>query len=112
MSAPYSIGRKSTGVATVLSTINGNPREWASRASFSMSQTFPAGLPIDSQITARVLSSIKGSMSSARSLAAKRASTPCRRSVWVRRAIELRRGHDAAAPIRERQKGVGERGLT
>ena len=48
-----------------------------------MSQMLPAGLPIASQNTARVVSSISGAMSSARSLAAKRASTPLRRKVWA-----------------------------
>ena len=57
MSAPYSIGRKSTGVATVLSTISGSyPRDLAElREASSMSQTFPAGLPTDSQNTARAV---------------------------------------------------------
>ena len=58
MSAPYSIGRSRIGEATVLSTISGTPCVWAIRASASISQIFPAGLPTLSQKIARVLSSI------------------------------------------------------
>ena len=52
------------GVATVLSTISGMPCLWATRASSSISQIFPAGLPTLSQKTARVLSSISFSIAS------------------------------------------------
>ena len=83
MSAPCSIGRTRIGVATVLSTISGNPRAWATCASASMSQTLPAGFPTDSQKIARVVPSINGVMSAARSVGAKRAWIPLRRSVWA-----------------------------
>ena len=49
MSAPYSIGRSKTGVATVLSTISGTPCLCATRARPSISATLPAGLPTLSQ---------------------------------------------------------------
>ena len=55
ISAPKSIGRRRMGVATVLSTIEGTPCSWATRAIASMSQTLPAGSPTLSQNTARVL---------------------------------------------------------
>ena len=55
ISAPYSIGRSSIGVATVLSTTSGTPCAWATPASASMSQMLPAGLPTLSQNTARVV---------------------------------------------------------
>ena len=64
------------GVATVLSTMNGTPWRWAASATASMSTTLPAGLPMLSQKTAWVWSSIRASMASALSSAAKRASTP------------------------------------
>ena len=64
MSAPYSIGRSRIGVATVLSTISGTPCRCATSANASMSQMFPAGLPMLSQNTARVFSSISRSMAS------------------------------------------------
>ena len=88
MSAPCSIGRSSTGVATVLSTISGTPCRCATVASASMSQTLPAGLPTLSQNTALVFPSINRSTASALSLAAKRTPTPmlgstCANSVWV-----------------------------
>ena len=80
-----------------------------------MSQMLPAGLPIDSQNTARVVSSISGAMSSARSLAREpRLDAVALQRVGeqrVRRAVELRRRDDAAAAIGERQEGVGERRL-
>ena len=49
MSAPNSIGRSSTGEATVLSTISGTPCACATSASASISQMLPAGLPTLSQ---------------------------------------------------------------
>ncbi len=44
----------------------------------------PAGLPIVSQKTARVFSSIRGAIDSARSSAAKRASMPSVGSTWAK----------------------------
>ena len=43
MSAPYSMGLHSTGVAKVESTISGTPWSWAMRANFSTSRTLIAG---------------------------------------------------------------------
>ena len=63
-SAPCSIGFSKMGVATVLSTISGTPCRCATSARAAMSQMFPAGLPTLSQNTARVRSSINGSMAS------------------------------------------------
>ncbi len=88
MSAPYSIGRSSTGVGTVLSTISGTPWRWAASAIASMSQMLPAGLPTLSQKTALVSASISRSMSAAWSEAAKRPWIPwrgstCDKSEWV-----------------------------
>ena len=48
------MGLHKTGVATVLSTINGTPLRSAISASRVISTTLPAGLPIDSQNIARV----------------------------------------------------------
>ena len=92
-------------MATVLSTTSGTPWRCATFASASMSQTLPAGLPIVSENTALVFSSISLSIASALSLSAKRAVMPWRGSTWreqgVRRAVELRHRDDVAA-------GVGE----
>ena len=63
-------------MATVLSTISGTPCLWATRASASMSQTLPAGLPTLSQKIARVWPSISFSIESGESDAAKRTVTP------------------------------------
>ncbi len=78
MSAPQLIGLISAGVATVLSTISGTSCACAMSASASMSTMLPAGLPIDSQKTAAVLSSMCFAMASALSSSAKRTSMPCR----------------------------------
>jgi hypothetical protein len=57
-SAPWWIGLSINGVATVLSAISGTPAAWATSATASRSTTLPAGLPIVSQKTAQVRSSI------------------------------------------------------
>ena len=54
MSAPYSIGLHSTGVANVESTISGTPCPWAMRANFSTSRTLMAGLAMISPNSAFV----------------------------------------------------------
>ena len=59
-SAPCWIGFSISGVATVLSTMSGTPAAWATAATASRSTTLPAGLPIVSQNTAQVSSSISG----------------------------------------------------
>ncbi len=63
ISAPWSIDRRRIGVVTALSTIGGNPHACATSASASMSQTLSAGLPTDPQKTARVVSTIRGAIS-------------------------------------------------
>ncbi len=83
MSAPYSIGRSSTGVATVLSTTSGMPWRAPSAASASMSQTLPAGLPTLSQKMALVSSSISFSIASGESDSAKRTPMPCPGRMWA-----------------------------
>ena len=55
MSAPYSKGRKFTGVGKVLSTMRGTPWAWAALANFSTSRTMRAGLAMVSPKTALVL---------------------------------------------------------
>ncbi len=76
MSAPNSIGFISTGVGTVLSTITGTPCLCAIAAIASRSGMFPAGLPMVSQNTAAVLSSIRRSRAAALSSAANRTWMP------------------------------------
>ena len=61
MAAPCSKGRHKKGVATVLSTIKGTPCLAPMAASFCISTTLPAGLPIDSQKIALVFSSMAAS---------------------------------------------------
>ena len=83
-SAPWWIGLSINGVATVLSTINGTPAACATSATASRSTTLPAGLPMVSQKTAQVRSSISASMESASSSAANRASMPRVGSTWAK----------------------------
>ena len=88
MSAPNAIGFISTGVATVLSTITGTPCLCAIVVIASRSGMLPAGLPIVSQKTAAVFSSISASSDAALSSLANRTSTPmagiwCANSVYV-----------------------------
>ena len=75
--------RHSHGVAEVLSTISGTPCAWAMSASASRSTMLPAGLPMDSQNTAVVLSSISFAIASALSSSAKRTSIPWRGSMCL-----------------------------
>ena len=51
MSAPHSMGRHSTGVGKVLSTMSGTPWSWAAAAKRSMSSTDSAGKAKDSPKT-------------------------------------------------------------
>ena len=115
MSAPYSIGRSRIGVATVLSTISGTPCLWATRASASMSQMFPAGLPTVSQKTARVWSSISFSISSG-TIGLREADSHS--LTWqkiseqrVRGPVELRNRDDVSAQLRHVERGIVSRGL-
>src|ERR1700679_2234351 len=61
--APCSIGLHRAGVAIVLSTIRGTPRDAASAATRAMSRTAPLGLPIVSPYRALVLGVIAASHS-------------------------------------------------
>ena len=54
MSAPHSIGLQLTGVAKVLSIMNGTPWSCAALTNFSISNTLRAGLAIVSPKTAFV----------------------------------------------------------
>ena len=83
MSKPCSIGLSSAGVATVLSTMVAIPRERAMSAMAARSTMLPAGLPMLSQNTALVRSSISAARSSAPSPSAKRTSIPREGSVWA-----------------------------
>ena len=83
-SAPCSKGLSSSGVATVLSTMRGTPSAWATAATASRSTMLPAGLPMVSQKTARVFSSMSGAIDSARSSTAKRVSMPRVGSTWAK----------------------------
>ncbi|MNP54208.1 hypothetical protein D3C76_1487450 [compost metagenome] len=85
MSAPCSNGRHSTGVATVLSTISGTPWRCAASARACRSTMLPAGLPMDSQNTALVRSSISASSAGMSSWAAKRVWMPKRGRVCASR---------------------------
>ncbi len=76
MSAPKAIGFINTGVGTVLSTITGTPCLWAIAAIASRSGMLPAGLPMVSQNTAAVLSSMSASSAAGLSSLAKRTSMP------------------------------------
>ena len=103
MSAPYSIGRISIGVGTVLSTISGMRARCAMAASASRSQMLPAGLPTVSQNSARVLPSISASSSAGWSVLPKRTVTAEPRQDMgeqrVRGAVELRHRDEVAAGL-------------
>ena len=85
-------------------------------ASASMSQMLPAGLPMLSQKTARVLSSISFSIASAASLVGEADRDALARQDMreqrVRRAVELRHRDDVAAQVGEVDDRVIERRLT
>ena len=84
MSAPNWIGFISTGVGTVLSTITGTPFLCAIAVIASRSGMLPAGLPIVSQNTAAVLSSMSAPSAAALSSLAKRTSMPWLGSWWAK----------------------------
>jgi len=85
MCAPCSKGRQRKGVGTVLSTMSGTPWASAISAQRATSTTLPAGLPIDSQNSARVLPSMSSGMRSKSSAATKRVSMPWRGKVCANR---------------------------
>src|SRR3984885_6109171 len=104
-SAPCSRGLSISGVATVLSTMRGTPAAWATAATASRSTMLPAGLPMVSQKTARVLSSMRGAMDSARASAGRRAGEEGEGG-----PVERGGHHDVRADTGHRQDGVADGG--
>ena len=86
MSAPHSIGRHSTGVGKVLSTMSGTPWAWAAAAKRSMSSTESAGFAMVSPKTHFVLGRKAASSSSSVQCGSMNVhSSPMRPMVWASR---------------------------
>ncbi len=83
MSAPYSIGRSSTGVGSVLSTISGTPASCATFAIASTSSTSTFGLPSDSANTAFVFGRIAAATACGSEASTSDTAIPNRGSVWT-----------------------------
>ncbi|MNN50430.1 hypothetical protein D3C81_1650160 [compost metagenome] len=68
-----------------MSTISGRPWAWAASARAAKSTTLPSGLPMDSQKTALVRSSVLTATASMSSASMKRTSMPYWGRVWANR---------------------------